>query len=108
MNEYLIPANANRGKLILGFFRKIDAIVFGCGILTTLLLLFVFQNSLSSGAVAFAVLSPALFTGFLILPVPNQHNVMVVIGNLYKFYFVNRNRFVWKGWCSLDGEENDK
>lgn len=106
MNEFLIPANANRGKLIFGFFRKIDLIVFGSGIVTTLILLFVFQSYISSGFVAFMVLAPALFTGFLVLPIPNQHNVMVVIGNIYRFYFVDRTRFVWKGWCSLDGKED--
>lgn len=106
MDGYLIPANANRGKLIFGFFRKIDLIIFGCGVGLTLILLFIFQDSVSSGGVAFAILSPALITAFLVLPIPNQHNVMVVIGNIYKFYFVDRTRYVWKGWCRLDGEED--
>ena len=108
MNEYLIPANANRGKLIFGFFRKIDLAVFGTGVGISLILLLIFNNSLSEGKVAFAVLAPALFTGFLVLPIPNQHNVMVVIGTIYKFYFVDRTRYVWKGWCRLDGEQENK
>ena len=108
MNQYLIPANANRGKLIFGFFRPVDLIVFGSGIGLTLILLLIFQNSLSSGAVAFGVISPALITGFLVLPVPNQHNIMVVIGNIYRFYFVDRRKFVWKGWCCLDGKEDEQ
>jgi len=107
MNNYLIPANANRGKLIFGFFRPVDAIVFGGGFATTLLLLLIFNNSMTSGVVAFSVLLPVLITGFLVLPVPNQHNVMVVIGNIWRFYFVDRRRFVWKGWCSLDGKDDE-
>ena len=107
MNGYLIPANANRGKLIFGFFRPVDLIVFGIGVATTFILLLIFQNDMSNLSVALGVLSPALLTGFLVLPVPNQHNIMVVIGNIYNFFFVDRRRYVWKGWCCLDGKEDE-
>lgn len=107
MNGYLIPANANRGKLIFGFFRKIDLMIFGTGAFTTLVLLLVFQSSLTRAPIAIAAMAPALLTGLLVIPVPNQHNVLVVITNIYKFYFVERRRFIWKGWCCLDGEGND-
>ena len=43
MNGYLIPANANRGKLIFGFFRPVDLIVFGIGVATTFILILIFQ-----------------------------------------------------------------
>ena len=105
MNGYLIPANANRGKLIFGFFRKIDLIIFGTGVGFTLILLLIFQSSLASLPVALAVLSPALITGFLVLPVPNQHNILVVLINIYKFFFVDRRRYVWRGWCCLNDED---
>lgn len=107
MNQYLIPANSNRGKLIFGFFRPVDLIVFGIGIFITFILLLIFQNDMSNLATALGVLSPALITGFLVLPVPNQHNVMVVIGNVYNFFFVDRRRYIWKGWCCLDGKEDE-
>ena len=107
MNQYLIPANSNRGKLIFGFFRPVDLIVFGIGIFITFILLLIFQNDMSNLATALGVLSPALITCFLVLPVPNQHNVMVVIGNVYNFFFVDRRRYVWKGWCCLDGKEDE-
>lgn len=107
MNGYLIPANANRGKLIFGFFRPVDLIVFGIGITTTFILLLIFQNDMSSLPVALGVMSPVLVTGFLVLPVPNQHNIMVVIENIYNFFFVDRRRYVWKGWCCLDGKEDE-
>ena len=43
MNGYLIPANSNRGKLIFGFFRPVDLIVFGTGIFATFILLLIFR-----------------------------------------------------------------
>ena len=43
-NNYLIPANANRGKLIMGLFRGIDFAIFGTGCGVTLLGLLIFQN----------------------------------------------------------------
>ena len=107
MNGYLIPANANRGKLIFGFFRPVDLIVFGIGVATTFILLLIFQNDMSNLSVALGVLSPALITGFLVLPVPNQHSIMGVIANIYNFFFVDRRRYVWKGWCCLDGKEDE-
>ena len=107
MNEFLIPANANRGRLIFGFFRPIDLIVFGSGCVATLILLLVFQNNLANTFTAVLVLIPAAITGLLVIPVPNQHNVMVVIGNIYKFYFVDRRKFIWRGWCSLNGKDDE-
>ena len=107
MNGYLIPANANRGKLIFGFFRPIDLIVFGSGVATTLILLLIFQNVIGEAIVAVGVLSPAIVNGFMHLPDMNQPNIMVVIGNIYRFYFVNRRRFVWRGWCCLNGKDDE-
>ncbi len=105
-NNYLIPANANRGKLIMGFFRPIDFIIFGVGAGTTLLLLLLFQSYMTNIAVAILTMLPALITGFLVIPVPYQHNVLVFLTNFYNFYFVNRNRYYWKGWCNEYGEED--
>ncbi len=105
-NNYLIPANANRGKLIMGFFRPIDLIIFGSGAGATFLLIMLFQNNMQEMGVAILVLLPVLVTGFLVIPVPNQHNILVFIQNMYNFYFVNRQRFYWKGWCNDYGEDD--
>ena len=107
-NNYLIPANANRGKLILGFFRPFDFALFGSGAGITMLLLLIFQNQMTNITVAIAVMLPVLVTGFLVLPVPHYHNILVFITNCYKFYFVNNQRFKWKGWCNEYGEEDTK
>lgn len=107
MNNYLIPANANRGRLILGYFRPIDLAIFGSGTGLTLLLLLLFQGMMDDLMVTIGVLLPVAVTGFLVLPVPHQHNVLVLLTNIYKFFFVNRQRYQWRGWCSQYGEKED-
>lgn len=107
MNNYLIPANANRGRLILGYFRPIDLAIFGSGTGLTLLLLLLFQGMMDDLIVTIGVLLPVAVTGFLVLPVPHQHNVLVLLTNIYKFFFVNRQRYYWRGWCSQYGEKED-
>ena len=104
-NNYLIPANANRGKLILGFFRGIDLAIFGTGAGITLLLILIFQGMLTNWVVAVGVIAPVAVTGFLVLPVPHQHNMLVFLTNIYEYFFVNRQRYFWKGWCNNYGEE---
>ena len=100
MNDvYLIPANSKKSMLILGFFTPIDLIVFGVGCTFTLVMLFFIKtNTITEMAL---MLTPALVTGFLVMPVPYYHNVMTLIGNIYKF-FTNRKRYYWKGWCIRD------
>lgn len=95
-NGYLIPANSKRGTLILNVFRRFDALMFGSGILLSLLLL-MFVNSSSILVVILACL-PAAITGLLVIPIPNYHNVLVVLQCLIEFK-LERQEFIWKGWC---------
>ena len=97
--RYLIPANANRGKLIFGYFRPLDLGIFATGIVITLILLFLLQDYMSNTLIAIATLLPAAICMLLVLPIPNQHNVLVLLQAIYKFYFVNRQKYVWRGWC---------
>ena len=106
--NYLIPANAKRGKLILGYFRVIDLIIFSVGISISVILGLIFQDEISDIWFAVMCAMPALIAIFLVLPIPNQHNVLVLLGAIYAFYFVNRQKFVWKGWCGEYGEDKDK
>ena len=101
MNNYLIPANSKKSQLILGYFTMIDLILFGSGVLVTLVLLLTIQSA--NIGIMILILSPALITGFLVMPVPNYHNVLQFIVNVYT-YLSNRKRYYWKGWC-YDGEE---
>ena len=107
-NNYLIPANAKRGKLIFGYFRPIDLIILSIGIVASLILLAIFQNEISETMIAIGVLLPVGIATLLVLPIPNQHNVLVLLGAIYDFYFVNRQTYTWKGWCGLYGEDDSK
>ncbi len=102
-NNYLIPANSKKSQLILGFFTFPDLCLFGSGVLITLVLLLVIQSA--DMLIMILILCPALFTGFLVMPVPNYHNVLQFLTNIYSFYS-GPKRYIWKGWCSSNGEEN--
>ena len=94
--NYLIPASTKRSMLIFGVFTTFDLILFGSGIaITVLLLMIVSPSTLLTACID---LAPAVITGFLVLPVPNYHNIRVVIQEIYRFYTI-RERFIWKGWC---------
>jgi len=105
--NYLIPANSKRSLLIFGLFKPFDLILFGVGLSVSILMLMI----LSPANFLFAILDlmPGLITGFLVLPIPNYHNTLNVIKEVYIFY-TTRQRFIWKGWCVKDGlkQENKK
>ncbi|HHW69286.1 MAG TPA: hypothetical protein GX747_03015 [Tenericutes bacterium] len=107
MNNYgfLIPANSKKSLLIFGLFRWFDLILFSSGIAVTLLLLLLLP--VESLFFAIIALMPGVICGFLVMPVPNYHNILNIIKNVYQFY-TTRQRYVWKGWCFTDGEENKK
>lgn len=100
-NNYLIPANSKKSRLILGFFTMTDLILFGSGVGLTLILLMTIQSAKIGLMVL--ILAPALITGFLVLPIPHYHNVLQFIVNIYTFYS-DKRKYVWKGWCH-DGKE---
>lgn len=99
-NNYLIPANSKKSMMILGFFTPIDLIIFGVGCTITLSLLFLFNDKVEIGSLLL-ILSPALVSAFLVMPVPNYHNVLQLITNIVMFVF-GRKRLYWKGWCIRD------
>lgn len=99
-NNYLIPANSKKSMMILGFFTPIDLIIFGVGCTITLSLLFLFNDKVEIGSLLL-ILSPALVSAFLVMPVPNYHNVLQLITNIVMFIF-GRKRLYWKGWCIRD------
>ena len=100
--SYLIPANSKKSMLILGFFNPTDLVIFGTGCVITFLLLFIMDtNNLKQ---AFMIITPALISAFLVLPVPNHHNIRTFIGNVYN-YFTNRRSYYWRGWCMNRGEK---
>ena len=100
--NYLIPANTKKSKLILGFFTPVDLIIFGVGVSVTIIMLLIFQGMTFNMAIV--ILMPALISGFQVIPVPNYHNVLQLITNIVTF-ILNRKRYYWKGWCYKDGEK---
>ena len=105
MDNYLIPANSKKSLLYFGLFNKFDLLLFGSGIGLTLLLLVILPVDKLLWAIV--ALSPGVVTGVLVIPIPNYHNIRTIIKLAYEFY-TTRQKFVWKGWCLMDGEENDK
>lgn len=100
--NYLIPANSKKSMLILGFFNYIDLIIFIIGVTVTLGLLFTVRSN--NVSVMILVISPALISAFLVIPVPYYHNVLTLLSNIYRF-FSGRKKYFWKGWCCVDGKE---
>lgn len=104
-NSYLIPANSKKSMLMFGVFNTVDLIIFGVGIGVTLLLMLLLP--VDNFAIAILAISPALICAFLVLPVPNYHNVRTVLINAWNFY-TTRQKYIWRGWCFKDGEGSKK
>ena len=102
--KYLIPANSKKSMLILGFFKPLDLAIFATGFSLTFLLLLIVPTLNTLGALL--VLFPGLSAGFLVMPVPNYHNVLTFLISGYKF-LTSDQRYIWKGWCFLNESEKD-
>ena len=105
MNQYLIPANTKKGELIFGLFRPIDLIILGSGV--SLTLLFILLVPLTSTQLVVFALSPAIICGCLVIPVPNYHNMLVIIIEAVEF-LTHRQKYIWKGWCAISDEKDKK
>ena len=106
-NQFLIPANTKRGKLILNIFRPIDLGIFLTGVITTFGLLLLLSSLKVTGVWNILVLIPGLLAIGLVVPIPNYHNVMVCIGEIISFYSNNRE-YKWRGWCAVYESEREE
>ena len=104
-NMYLIPANSKRSMLIFGLFNTFDLILFGSGLGITLLLLMILP--LDNIIVSILAIAPGLITGLLVFPIPNYHNTLTVLIDVWEF-LTTRQRYIWKGWCVIDELEKSK
>lgn len=104
-NNYLIPANSKKSMLILGLFTMPDLIIFGTGVVISFILMLTIQTN--DVKTALLIIAPALICSFLVIPVPNQHNVITFIRNVYA-YFTRRRTYFWKGWCNSYDEDSNK
>ncbi len=100
-NNFLIPANSKKSQLILSFFRPVDLAIFITGVSITILLLVIIDST--EMGVMLMLLAPALIATFLVAPVPHYHNVMTLMGNIYRFY-TGRKKYYWRGWCAGYGD----
>ena len=94
--NYLIPANAKKGTLIFGMFTKFDLVLFGIGVLVSVLLLISISPETLKAAII--CLLPLLISAFLVVPIPNYHNVLTLIKEMIDFFYGRRN-YKWEGWC---------
>ena len=103
MHLFLIPANSKSGKLIFNIFRPFDLILASVGlVVSVLLILIIAPKSLLTAIMCFA---PGLICAFLVIPIPNYHNVLVVIQETIRF-FSNRRNYKWEGW-SVKKDESE-
>ena len=99
MNQFLVPANSKKSRLIFGFFTPRDLIVCAIGGTLTLLLLIVIKEP-PTWLLIVSVL-PLLMAAILVFPIANYHNVMQLLINIFDFA-VGRRKYYWKGWCVKD------
>ena len=97
--QFLIPANSKKSELILGLFTSVDFFLLLTGLGLTAILVVALQGELNTLGSIIGVLLPALIAIFLVFPIPNYHNVMQVIINMYSFFFVRQRIYKWRGWC---------
>lgn len=102
MNGFLIPTNTKKSMLIFGLFNTLDLIIVGVGF--TISLILILAVPLESLVATIIAILPGSIAAFLVIPVPNYHNIRTYIMSMY-FFFTNRRRFIWKGWCVLDGKK---
>ncbi len=94
---YLVPANSKKQSLIFGFMLPKDLLIASIGLATTFLLLFIISTAELWGVIVIVI--PTFIAGLLVFPVPNYHNVRVFLGEIWKFLFINRKKYIWRGWC---------
>lgn len=104
--NYLVPANSKRQGLILGLFNPFDMIILGVGITISFMLFLLWPPS----GLLFGILDilPGLLAAFLVFPLPNYHNVRTFLRELYNFYFIDRRKYIWRGWCYKYEQFDDK
>lgn len=102
MNQYLMPANSKKSMLIFGFFTPRDLIVCFIGATLTLMMLIIVKDP-PTWLLILSVL-PLATAALLVFPVPNYHNVMQLLINIFDFA-VGRKKYYWKGWCVKDGTD---
>ena len=98
VNQYLIAANSKKGQLIFNMFRPVDLVIALGGAITTIALFLILDPK--SLLMVTITLLPIAVCSFLVIPIPNYHNILCILMNIYNFYFVEQRELKWKGWCA--------
>lgn len=106
MHDYIIPANSKKQGLIFGFLRPLDLGILCVGIVITFILLLALPVEELWAVVV--TLIPVAIVGVLVFPIPNYHNVRVLILEMYSYFFKWRRRYVWRGWCYQYEQSDDE
>ena len=104
-NLYLIPANAKRGNLIFNIFRSFDLILFGSGIMLSLVLLAMLDSSNTLLVILACI--PGCICSLLVVPIPNYHNVLCAIQSMIEF-ILSQKKYKWRGWCIYEQFRDEK
>lgn len=99
--NYLIPANSKKSSMILGLFTPVVLLLFASGVTLTVILMLAIHTDSFGGMIL--ILLPGIISAFLVFPVPNYHNVLQLIVNIYSF-FTGQREYRWKGWCYKNGD----
>lgn len=106
MNGSMVPANAKKSLLIMGFLRPMpDTLILGVGVGISVLLL-----ALSNSAPTWLLILeciPMFVSAILVAPIPNYHNTLCAIQSILRFYN-ERRKYIWRGWCIYDEFKDDK
>lgn len=103
--QFLIPANSKKSMLKFGLFNDVDLVIFIVGLIVSLGLLMILP--VDKLLYAIMAITPGCICGFLVLPIPNYHNVRTFIRIAFEFY-TTRQHFVWRGWCFNNGKFDDE
>ena len=108
--NYLVPANSKKQGLIFGLLNSVDAIILGVGVGISFTLFLLPTSVLDKGSFLGATLAvtPALISAILIFPIPNYHNTRTLLREMYRFYFVHRRKYIWRGWCYQYEQSDDE
>ena len=98
-NQFIMPANSKKSRLIFGLFTVTDLIVLGVGILLTVFMLFILKEPKLWETIISAM--PLILSVCLVFPVANYHNVLQLVINIVN-YLTGRKKYYWKGWCVKD------
>ena len=85
MNGSMVPANAKKALLIMGFLRPMpDTLILGVGVGLTVLML-AFSGSAPTWLLVLECI-PMLVSAILVAPIPNYHNTLCAIQSILRFY----------------------